>query len=157
MAACAEEVGAGVGFLAATVRVVSAKPRIQLILAAREPRSVVLLLLAQGVDLAMFAEVIPGIVTLRSAALRCKATITGNRQVSTADEGYRVVLVASAARVYLPSETERLGAIVTAGGTAPGVVSTGTRLNVPSTAQVRSESVSVVSAFWSYLSLETEI
>jgi len=84
----------------------------------------------------LLAKVIPGIVTLHSTALRSKTTVTGHRHVSTADEGGRIVIVASATLIYLATETERLGAVVAFSRAAPSVVSPGTRLNVSSTTQV---------------------
>lgn len=65
--------------------------------------------------------------------------------------------MASASRVYLATEAERLGAVVAFSRAAPSVIPTGTRLDVSSTTQLRSKSVTAVSAFRSYLPLGAEV
>lgn len=158
MAFSAEGAGIGICFLSTALCAVSAgKKGIQMVVTACKLQSVIPLLLAQRVDLAVLAEVKAGVETLHSTALRCKPTIAGDGHVSTADEGDRVVFMASAAWVDLPTGTERLRAIITVGRTTSGVVSTSATLNIPSTAKVRFRCISAVSTLLYYLPLEAEM
>lgn len=136
LATGAEEAVSGIRSLTTTICLVPSKPRIKRVIAAGKLRWVVLLVVTKGVNLPLFAEVISGIVTLHSTALRSKTTVTSHWHVSTADEGGRIVIVASATLVYLATKAERLRAVVTFSRAASNVVPPGKRLNVSSTTQV---------------------
>jgi len=65
--------------------------------------------------------------------------------------------MSSTVRINLATEAEKLGTVIAAGSTAPGVSTTTAWLNSASTTQVRSKTVGGVSTFGGYLALEAEV